>query len=86
MCAEKSNFPVDLPFSEKDIRSVLSTPAGRKLFQLLTQSGGGELSRAVEQWKQGNPDGAREILAPLMNTPQAASLVDEINRSCHGGD
>lgn len=87
MCAEKSKSnPGELPLSEGNIRNILASPAGKKLFQLVTQSGGGEFQRALEQWKRGNPEAAKEILAPIMNTPQAASLVEEINKSCHGGD
>lgn len=70
-----------LPFSEKDIRRVLSSPAGQQLLNLLTQTGGNELQRAAEEFKRGNIEAAKAILSPVMNRPDAASLVDEINRN-----
>lgn len=69
------------PFSEKDIRRVLGSPAGQQLLNLLTRSSGNELQRAAEAFKQGDMEAAKAILSPLMNSPEAASLVDEINRT-----
>ncbi len=67
------------PFSEKDVRRVLGSAAGQQLLQLLTNSSAGELQRAAEELKRGNFEDAKEILTPIMTTPQASSLVDQIN-------
>lgn len=85
MRAEKSKSDSNaLPFSEKDIRRVLGSSAGQQLLQLLSQSGGNELKRAAEALKKGNIDAAKEILAPVMNSPKASTLVDQINNSDGG--
>lgn len=80
----KSDFN-GLPFSEKDIRRVLGSSAGQQLLQILTQSGGNELQWAAEELKRGNIDAAKEILSPVMNSPQASTLVDEINGTTQNG-
>lgn len=85
MRAEKSKSESNgLPFSEKDIRRVLGSAAGQQLLQLLSQSGGNELQRAAAELKKGNIDAAKEILSPVMNSPKASTLVDQINNSDGG--
>jgi hypothetical protein len=73
-------IPGGLPFSEKDIRKVLDSTAGQQLFTLLTNSQGKELQRAAEAFKRGDAEGARAILAPIMEGAEASSLVDQINK------
>lgn len=86
MRSEKSKSDSNgFPFSEKDIRRVLGSAAGQQLLQLLSQSGGNELQRAAEELKNGNIDAAKQILAPVMNSPKASTLVDQINGTAQDG-
>lgn len=70
-----------LPFSEQEIRRVLTSDAGRQLLQLLNRDGGANLRQAAEAVKRGDIDGAKALLTPVMETPEAAALVDKINQT-----
>ncbi len=67
-------------FNEAQIRQVLGSPEGRQLLALLSRGGGKELRMAAEEFKKGNVDGAKELLSPLVQTPEAAELLNKINR------
>lgn len=69
-----------LPFSEKDIRRVLNSSAGKQLLQLLTSTNADTLSKAAEALKQGDIAQAKELLTPVMERPEASALVNQINR------
>ena len=69
-----------LPVSEADIRKVLGTDEGRKLLAYLSRDGGAVLKQAAEALKRGDQEGAKQILSPMMQTPEAQDLVDKINR------
>ena len=38
------------------------------------------LKQAAEALKRGDQEGAKQILSPMMQTPEAQDLVDKINR------
>ena len=67
-------------FSPEQVRKVLGTKEGQQLLQLLNRDGGDALRRAAAAVKAGDYGTAQSILAPVMQTPEAARLVDEINR------
>lgn len=67
-------------FSEAQIRQVLGSPEGRQLLALLSRGGGQELRQAANAFKNGDVNTAQELLRPLVQTPEAAELMDKINR------
>ncbi len=71
-------------FSAEQIRSVLGSKEGQKLLALLNRDGGTALKQAAGAVKSGDYDAARRILEPVMQTPEAGKLVDEINRKQAG--
>lgn len=66
-------------FSQEQIRQVLGSAEGRQLLALLSRGGGKELRMAAEEFKKGNVDGAKDLLAPLVQTPEASALLNKIN-------
>ena len=49
--------------------------------ELLQRDGGERLRQAAAAIKNGNYASAQTILAPVIQTPEAAELVSKINRS-----
>ena len=68
-----------LPFSEQQIRSVLGSPEGQKLLQLLNQDGGAALRQAAQAMRAGDYAAAQHVLSPLMQSPQAQQLIAKLN-------
>lgn len=74
------NNQPNLPnFSQEDIKRVLGSGEGKALLALLNRDGGKLLRQAAEAVKQGDMQRARELLAPTMEQPEIAALVDKIN-------
>ena len=70
----------DFHFSEADVKKALTSPEGMKLLQLLNQDGGKRLRQAADALKSGKQADAQQILAPLMETDEAAQLLKKLNR------
>jgi hypothetical protein len=69
-----------LPFNEKDIRRVLGSPEGQKILKLLNQDGGQALRQAANALRNGNTEEAKRIISPIMESEEAAQLIDRLNR------
>lgn len=67
-------------FSEEEARRVLGSPEGRQLLELLTRDGGAALRKAADALKRGDAEQARTLLSPVMDSPEAAPLIDSLNR------
>lgn len=61
-------------------RRVLASEEGQQLLQLLSQGGGKELRAAAAAFRQGDNAGAQAALAPILSTPEAAALLQKLNR------
>ncbi|MDD3164290.1 MAG: hypothetical protein PHS97_00330 [Oscillospiraceae bacterium] len=68
-----------MPFSEFDIQKVLGSSEGKSLIALLNQDGGAVLRKAADALKSGRQEDAKQLLEPLMRTPEAQELVRKIN-------
>ena len=69
-----------LPFNEKDISRVLCSPEGQKILKLLNQDGGQALRQAANALRNGNTEEAKRIISPIMESEEAAQLIDRLNR------
>ena len=67
-------------FSMAEAGKLLSSAEGQQLLALLRQDGGNTLAQAAEAMRAGNTEGAKAILQPLLSTPEAAALLDQLNR------
>ena len=70
----------NLPFNENDVRRVLGSPEGKKLLQMLNRDGGQTLRKAADALRTGNPEEAMRILSPVMESDEAAGLIEKLNR------
>lgn len=70
----------NLPFTEKDIRRVLGSTEGQQILKLLNQDGGKTLRAAATAFQSGDTEGAKKIIAPMMETPEASALVNQLNK------
>lgn len=68
------------PFSPEQFRQVLGSPEGKQLLALLRQDGGKTLSMAAEEFKKGNAAGAQSLLRPMVETAEAETLLQKINK------
>ena len=68
-----------LPFDAKEVRRVLGSPEGQKILKLLSQDGGKALHQAADSLRAGRPEDALRALSPIMETPEAANLIDKLN-------
>lgn len=66
-------------FSMQDAARLMSTPEGKQLLQLLQQDGGGAMRRAAAALSAGNPEQAKSILGPMVETPEVAALLEKLN-------
>ena len=67
-------------FSKAEAAKLLASAEGQQLLALLRQDGGNTLAQAAEAMRAGNTEGAKAILQPLLSTPEAAALLDQLNR------
>ncbi len=68
------------PFSEKDVRRVLGSAEGQRLLALLNQDGGQALRQAADALRNGNTDEAQKAVAPLLQSEEAAALLQKLGR------
>lgn len=68
-----------LPFDEKDVKRVLTSPEGQRILALLNRDGGVKLREAANAMKNGDTDAAKRIISPLMETKEAADLVEKLS-------
>ena len=67
-------------FSMAEAAKLLASAEWQQLLALLRQDGGNTLAQAAEAMRAGNTEGAKAILQPLLSTPEAAALLDQLNR------
>lgn len=65
-------------FSMQDAMRLASTPAGQQLLALLQQSDTAALRSAMEQASTGNYEQAKQVLGPLLNSPDVQKLLQQL--------
>ena len=79
------------PFTPGQLQSVLGTQEGKRLLQLLNRDGGaGELRLAADRQaaaaaRSGDYETAKRIMQPLVQTPEASALLEQIDRRQENG-
>ncbi len=79
MFSNTANNSGGLPFSEADLKRALTSQEGRQLLSLLKRDGGDTLQKAINAVKSGNYEEAKEIVAPMLQDPEAAALLGKLN-------
>ena len=74
---QKSGLP---SFSEADIKKVLATKEGQALLRILNRDGGAVLRQAAQALQSGDAARAQELVKPIMQSPDAAALIEKINQ------
>ena len=67
-------------FSMTEAAKLLASAEGQKLLALLRQDGGNPLNQAAAAMRAGDTEGAKAILQPILGTPEAAALLEQLNR------
>ncbi len=70
----------NIPFPPQDIQRVLSSKEGQQILKLLNQDGGQTLKAAATAYQNGDMEGAKKIVAPIMESPEATKLVANLNK------
>ena len=66
-------------FSMAEAAKLLASAEGQQLLALLRRDGGDALSQAAAM-RAGDAEGAKAILQPILGTPEAAALLEQLNR------
>ena len=67
-------------FTPEQIRRVLGSNEGRKLLEILNRDGGAVLRQAAAAYQAGDSERVRKLMEPLMRSPEAAGLIERLNR------
>ncbi len=67
-----------LPFSESDLRRVLTSPEGQKLLAILRAGGGDALAKATQAVRRGDYNAAQSVLEPMLHDPEAQALMEKL--------
>ena len=62
------------------VESLLRSNEAQKLMELLNQNAGGNLKDAAQSAMKGNTAQLMGLVQNLMNDPQSAGLVEELNK------
>lgn len=65
-------------FSMQDAMRLASTPAGRQLLAILQQSDSAAMRSAMEQASNGNYEQAKQVLGPLLASPEVQKLLQQL--------
>lgn len=65
-------------FSMQDAMRLASTPAGRQLLAILQQSDSAAMRSAMEQASSGNYEQAKQVLGPLLASPEVQKLLQQL--------
>ena len=65
-------------FSMQDAMRLANTPAGQQLLALLQQSDSAALRSAMEQASAGNYAQAKQVLGPLLDSPDVQKLLQQL--------
>ena len=77
-------FEKNHDFSQTDMASLLRQPETRALLERLKQMDPAALQNAVKLAFQGNTEGAKDALSPLLSDPEVQRLSGQL-RENHGG-
>ncbi len=61
------------------LRQLIASPEGRRLAELMSRQG--DLPRAAQQARQGDPSQLTRQLAAILRTPEGAKLAEALQRS-----
>ena len=71
-------------FSQSELARLLRQPEAQALMARLRELDGAALQQAAQQAMQGNTEGAKQLLTPLMRDPAVQDLAEKM-RDSHGG-
>lgn len=64
--------------SLKDAQKLISSPAGRRLMELLQKNEDAKLNEATEKFLSGDAAQAHKLLKPLLESPEIATLLKQL--------
>lgn len=76
----KQETPKNPQAPAEALRRLLGSPEGKQLIALLNRDGGKSLQQAANEYRKGNAAGAQEVLKPLVETPEAAELLQKLSQ------
>lgn len=66
-----------------ELLRLARSPAGQQLLALVQSTGGSALESAIAQAASGNYHEAKNVLTPLLSSPQAKALLKQLEEN-HG--
>lgn len=67
-----------MQYDMSSLMQLAQSPAGQQLIAYFQQSGGSSLDTAVTMAAQGNLEQAKQTLSSLLSSPQAQSLLKQL--------
>lgn len=71
-------------FSMQEALKLAGTPAGKQLLALIQQADRQAVNQAMAQAAGGDLSGAMQLLAPLLASDEAKSLMEQLGGPGHG--
>lgn len=68
-----------------EVQKLMSTKEGKQLLSLLSSDGGAALKSAGEALQAGDEAGAKEKMAPLLQSSQVQQLLKSLNQTMGHG-
>ena len=65
-------------FSKEDLSRLLNSPEAMALAAMLQKMDPGQLEKAAKAATSGDDQTAKQILAPLLNNPDASRLLEQM--------
>ena len=67
-------------FSMQDAMRLAKSPAGQQLLEMIRKADSAKLQQAVNQFRAGNAQGAKNALSDILNDPQAMQLLEQMGK------
>ena len=65
-------------FSMQEATRLARSPAGQQLLSKICQSNSAQMDEALQQFQAGNYDQAKQLLAPLLSSPELQELIRKL--------
>ena len=67
-------------FSMQDAMRLAKSPAGQQLMEMIKKADSAKLQQALNQFRSGDAEGAKNALGEILTDPKAKQLLDQMGK------
>ena len=67
-------------FSMQDAMRLAKSPAGQQLLEMIRKADSAKLQQAVNQFRSGDAEGAKNALSDILKDPKAKQLLQQMGK------